>query len=355
MKTIFDRLISGGLGGTAQGMFVTLIIGTVAEQLGGMLSGISGGPAGQMVTLIGRVLTSLMGAGIGIAIARKLAVENLVTVSAGIAGMVGAQAEGIISGSLFADGGILIAGAGEPLAAFAAAYVAVELGTLIAGKTRLDPILVPILCIGAGSIVALFAGPYISSFSSWLGWLVSWCAGQHPFLMGVTVSLLACILSTLPFGALMIFSAVSLNGAAAGAAAVGCCCSMVGFAAAGYRENGISGLIVQGLGTSMVQTPNIIRRPVIWLPELLSAAILGPLSTLAFGMTGNALGAAMGTAGLIGPLTTWQIMTGSEQDVIVLVKIILIQFILPAVLSLLISGFMMKRRWIRSGDMKLQG
>ena len=248
-------MVSGGLGGTAQGMFVTLIIGTVAEQLGGMLSGISGGPAGQMVTLIGRVLTSLMGAGIGIAIARKLAVENLVTVSAGIAGMVGAQAEGIISGSLFADGGILIAGAGEPLAAFAAAYVAVELGTLIAGKTRLDPILVPILCIGAGSIVALFAGPYISSFSSWLGWLVGWCAGQHPFLMGVTVALLACLLSTLPFGALMIFSAVGLNGAAAGAAAVGCCCSMVGFAAAGYRENGISGLIVQnpyGMGYATI-------------------------------------------------------------------------------------------------------
>ena len=105
----------------------------------------------------------------------------------------------------------------------------------------------------------------------------------------------------------------------------------------------------------MVQTPNIIRRPAIWLPELLSAAILGPLSTLVFGMTGNALGAAMGPAGLIGPLSTWQIMTGSEQDGIVLAKIVLIQFILPAVLSLLISGFMMKRRWIRSGDMKLQG
>ena len=184
MKTIFDRLISGGLGGTAQGMFVTLIIGTVAEQLGGMLSGVFGGPFGHMVVLLGQVLTSLTGAGIGIAIARKLEAQHLVTVSAGIVGMIGAQAEGILSGSLFADGGILIAGPGEPLAAFAAVYVAVELGTLIAGKTKLDPILVPLLCIGAGSVVGLFAGPYIGRFSSWLGWLVGWCAGQHPFLMG---------------------------------------------------------------------------------------------------------------------------------------------------------------------------
>lgn len=351
--SVFDRLIGAGLGGTAQGMFVTLIMGTAAQQLGNMLDGVFGGPVGHLVALIGQVMISLTGAGIGIAIARKLEVQHLVTVSAGLVGMIAAQSGPILSGSLFSGGGILIAGAGEPLAAFAAVYVASEIGALIAGKTKLDHILVPLVCIGAGSAVGLFAGPYIGRFTSWLGWLFRWCSGQHPFLMGITTALLACLLFTLPAGALLIFHAVGISGLAAGAAAVGCCCSMIGFAAAGYKDNGIGGIIVQGIGTSMLQTPNIIRRPQILLPSLLSSAILGPLSTMVFSMSNNWLGAGMGTGGLIGPLMTWRIMVQSEPEMIVLFKIILLQFVLPAALTLLFSSFMRKRNWIRNGDMKL--
>lgn len=128
---------------------------------------------------------------------------------------------------------------------------------------------------------------------------------------------------------------------------------MIGFAVASFRENKISGLLSQGIGTSMLQVPNIVRHPLIWIPPVLSSAILGPVSTMLFHMTNNATGSGMGTAGLVGPLMTWQVMTKSEPEMIVLVKIILIQFVLPAVLTLLFSEFMRKRKWIRFGDMKL--
>ena len=134
---------------------------------------------------------------------------------------------------------------------------------------------------------------------------------------------------------------------------MGCCCNMIGFAVASFRENKISGLLSQGIGTSMLQVPNIVRHPLIWIPPVLSSAILGPVSTMLFHMTNNATGSGMGTAGLVGPLMTWQVMTKSEPEMIVLVKIILIQFVLPAVLTLLFSEFMRKRKWIRFGDMKL--
>ena len=146
---------------------------------------------------------------------------------------------------------------------------------------------------------------------------------------------------------------LNLSGLAAGAATVGCCCNMIGFAVASWRENKFSGFLAQGIGTSMLQVPNIVRHPQIWIPPILSSAILGPVSTMLFQMTNNATGSGMGTAGLVGPIMTWQVMTQTEAGTIVLFKIMIIQFILPAVITLLISEFMRKRRWIHPGDMKL--
>ena len=205
-----------------------------------------------------------------------------------------------------------------------------------------------------GSAVALCAGPPISRFMMWLGSLINWGTEQQPLLMGVVVSVLMGMILTLPISSAALGVILNLSGLAAGAATVGCCCNMIGFAVASYRENKIGGLLAQGIGTSMLQVPNIVRHPQIWIPAIVSSAVLGPVGTVVLHMTNNATGSGMGTAGLVGPLMTWQVMTQSEAGTIVLFKIILIQFLLPAVVTLLVSEFMRKKKWIRFGDMKLE-
>lgn len=343
------RLFIDGLGGMAQGLFATLIIGTIIQQIGTFI----GGGTGDIIFLIGKTAAALTGAGIGAGVARKLDAGHLVIVSAAVVGMIGAFASGIRSGSLFVDGSMVLSGPGEPLGAFVAAYVAIELGVLISGKTKLDIILTPLACIGVGSAVGLFVGPPISAFMAWLGSLINWGTEQQPFLMGVVVSVLMGMILTLPISSAALGVILNLSGLAAGAATVGCCCNMIGFAVASWRENKFSGFLAQGIGTSMLQVPNIVRHPQIWIPPILSSAILGPVSTMLFHMTNNATGSGMGTAGLVGPIMTWQVMTQTEAGTIVLFKIMVLQFILPAVITLLISEFMRKRRWIHPGDMKL--
>lgn len=344
------RLFIDGLGGMAQGLFATLIIGTIIQQIGLFV----GGSTGDMIYAVGRVAAALTGAGIGAGVARKLDAGHLVIVSAAVVGMIGAFAGDLRSGALFSDSGIVLSGPGEPLGAFVAAYVAIEIGVLISGKTKLDIILTPLVCIGAGSAVGLFVGPPISGFMSWLGSLINWGTEQQPLVMGIVVSVLMGMILTLPISSAALGVILNLSGLAAGAATVGCCCNMIGFAVASFRENGVSGLLAQGIGTSMLQVPNIVRHPQIWIPPILSSAILGPVGTMLLHMTNNATGSGMGTAGLVGPLMTWQVMSQTEQGLIVLIKIIVIQFILPAVVTLLISEFMRKRRWIHPGDMKLE-
>ena len=158
---------------------------------------------------------------------------------------------------------------------------------------------------------------------------------------------------TLPISSAAIGVVLNLSGLAAGAATIGCCCNMIGFAVASFRENGIGGFIAQGIGTSMLQVPNILKKPIIWLPAILSSAILGPVGTMLLKMTSNATGSGMGTAGLVGQIMTWQTTVPSEPATIVLIKILVIQIILPAVVTLAISEFMRKNNWIKFGDMKL--
>lgn len=350
MKKILDRIFVDGLSGMAQGLFATLIIGTIIQQIGTF----AGGDIGELIYLVGKMAAGLTGAGIGAGVARKLDAGHLVIVSAAVAGMVGAFAGNLRAGTLISDGSLVLSGPGEPLGAFVAAYIAIELGILISGKTRLDIILTPLVCIGAGSAVGLLVGPPISGFMAWLGSLINWGTEQQPFLMGIVVSVLMGMILTLPISSAALGVILNLSGLAAGAATVGCCCNMIGFAVASWRENKFSGFLAQGIGTSMLQVPNIVRHPLIWLPAILSSAILGPVGTMLFHMTNNATGSGMGTAGLVGPLMTWQVMTQTESGTIVLLKILLIQFILPAVLTLLISEFMRKKKWIRPGDMKLE-
>ncbi len=349
LKKTLDRIFIDGLSAMAQGLFATLIIGTIIQQIGTLL----GGTVGDMIFVIGKVAASLTGAGIGAAVAYRFKESPLVVVSAGTAGMVGAFAGKLLAGGLLVDGAMVYAGPGEPLGAFIAAYVGIFFGHLVSGKTKVDILVTPVVCIGTGSVVGLLLGPPISGFMAWLGALINWGTEQQPFLMGIVVSVLMGMILTLPISSAALGIILNLSGLAAGAATVGCCCNMVGFAAASYRENKIGGLLAQGIGTSMLQVPNIVRKPVIWLPVILSSAILGPVGTVVLHMTSNATGSGMGTAGLVGQIMTWQTMTAAEPPMMVLVKILVIQIILPAAVTLGISEFMRSRGWIKFGDMQL--
>lgn len=349
LKKALERIFIDGLSAMAQGLFATLIIGTIIQQIGTLI----GGPAGNMIFVIGKIAASLTGAGIGAAIAYKFKESPLVAVSAATAGMAGGFAGKILAGTVLVDGAIVYAGPGEPLGAFIAAYVAIFFGHLVSGRTKVDILVTPVVSIGTGAAVGLLLGPPISGFMSWLGSIINWGTEQQPFLMGIIVSVLMGMILTLPISSAALGVILNLSGLAAGAATVGCCCNMVGFAAASYRENKIGGLLAQGIGTSMLQVPNIVRKPVIWLPVIISSAILGPVGTLVFHMTSNATGSGMGTAGLVGQIMTWQTMTETEASAVVLVKILVIQIILPAVVTLIVSELMRKKGIIQPGDMKL--
>ena len=303
--------------------------------------------------MIGKVAASLTGAGIGIGVAYKFGCSQLVVVSSATAGMVGAFASKLLAGTVLVEGTMVYAGPGEPLGAFLAAYIGIELGQLVTGKTKIDILVTPLVTIGAGSLVGLILGPPITGFMTWLGSLINWGTEQQPFIMGIVVSVLMGMILTLPISSAALGIILNLSGLAAGAATVGCCCNMVGFAVASYRENKVGGLLAQGIGTSMLQVPNIVRKPVIWLPAILSSAILGPVGTMLLHMTSNATGSGMGTAGLVGQIMTWQTMVATEAPMVVLIKILVIQIVLPAIVTLAISEFMRKKEWIKYGDMKL--
>ncbi|MDO4523278.1 MAG: PTS sugar transporter subunit IIC [Eubacteriales bacterium] len=349
LKYLLDRIFIDGLSGMAQGLFATLIIGTIIQQIGAFV----GGTLGDQIVLIGRVASALTGAGIGVGVASKFQERQLVTVSAATAGMVGAFASQLMAGTVFVDGVMHFKGPGEPLGAFLAAYIGIEAGHLVAGRTKIDILMTPVVSIGAGSAVGLLVGPGVSRIMTSLGAMINWGVEQQPFVMGIVVSVLMGMILTLPISSAALGIILNLSGLAAGAATVGCCCNMVGFAVASYRENKIGGLVAQGIGTSMLQVPNIVRKPVIWLPAILSSAILGPVGTMALKMTSNATGSGMGTAGLVGQIMTWQTMTATEPGMIVMIKILAIQIVLPAIVTLAISEYMRKRGWIRKGDMKL--
>lgn len=349
LKKLGNRIFIEGMTGMAHGLFATLIIGTIIQQIGTLI----GGNIGDLIFVVGKVAAALTGAGIGVGVAYRFKESPLVVLSAASAGMVGAFASKLLAGAVLVDGAMVFAGPGEPLGAFLAAYVGIEVGHLVSGKTKVDIIVTPIVTISAGSVVGIILGPPISEFMTMLGELINWGTEQQPFLMGIIVSVLMGMILTLPISSAALGVILNLSGLAAGAATVGCCCNMVGFAVASYRENKVGGLLAQGVGTSMLQVPNIVRKPIIWLPAILSSAILGPVGTIILKMTNNATGSGMGTAGLVGQIMTWQTMIVNEAPAVVLGKIVLIQIILPAIVTLIISEFMRKKGWIKYGDMKL--
>lgn len=359
-KKLGKEIFIDGLSGMASGLFATLIIGTIIVQVAGLIPGV----VGTYLFMIGKMASAMTGAGIGIGTAKRLEASPLVQVSAATAGMCGAFASKLLAGAAIVsgtvDGGlelsnaVVLSGPGEPLGAFVAVMVCIYMGRLVSGKTKVDILVTPFVCIVSGSAVGLLVGPSISAFMTWLGSIINWGTEQAPFVMGIVVSVLMGIILTLPISSAALGIILGLSGIAAGAATVGCCANMVGFAVASYRENKVNGLLAQGLGTSMLQIGNIVKKPVIWLPAIVASAILGPVSTCVLRMTNNPTGSGMGTAGLVGQINAYQDMVaGGMAPGVVLAEIVVMHVVLPAVIAFAVSELMRKKGMIADGDMKL--
>ena len=351
MKKYLHRVFIDGFSGMALGLFATLIIGTIVGQIAGFVPG----KIGLYMMYASNVAKSLMGAGIGVGVASKYKEGPLVTVSAAVVGMTGAFPTAFSAGTSELIAQISLGKPGNPLSAFIAAYVAIEVGHLVSGKTPVDIIVTPLACLTAGSAVAFLVGPYINIFTNWLGSLITINVDRHPVIGGMLVSALMGMFLTLPISSAAIGVVLGLDGLAAGAATVGCCCQMVGFAVMSYKENKMGGLISQGIGTSMLQMPNIIKNPRVWVPPVLSSIILAPLSTMVFKMHSNAVGSGMGTSGLVGQFSAYGVMMAEGmKPAAALGEIALMHFVLPAVVTLLIANGMRKAGWIKDGDLKLE-
>ncbi|SHI86214.1 PTS transporter subunit IIC [Lutispora thermophila] len=339
-KKWFKEYLIDTLGSMALGLFSSLIVGLILDQIGKILG------IGLLVDL-GRVAKFLMGPAIGIAVAYGRKAPALAVFSSAVTGAIGAGTVFLNSSNQY---GITV---GEPMGAFIAALAGVEVGRLVAGKTKADIVVVPSTVIIVGGIVGKYVSPVVAAVMSALGAIINTATVLNPIPMGILVSVIMGMVLTLPISSAALAIALGLNGLAGGAATVGCCTQMVGFAVASYRENKIGGLIAQGIGTSMLQVPNIIKNPLIWIPPTLASAILGPLSTTIFKMENVPEGAGMGTSGLVGQFGTFAAMSGTESAGMILVKIFILHIALPAILTLVISEFMRKKGYIRPGDMKL--
>ena len=343
------------LGAMAQGLFCTLLVGTILNTLGQQLG--IGFLNETIVTLkqgsneigytIGGLASALVGPGIAVAIGFALQAPPLVLFSLIVVGFA-ANAMG---------------GAGGPLAVYVIAIIACECGKLVSKETKIDILVTPIatILVGVGA-ASLIAAP-IGAAASAVGDFVKWATVLHPFWMGILVSVVIGITLTLPISSAAICAALGLTGLAGGAAVAGCCAQMVGFAVMSFRENRWGGLVAQGIGTSMLQMPNIVKNPKIWIPPILASMITGPLATCVFRleMNGSAVSAGMGTCGLVGQIGVY---TGWLSDIAAGVKaaitpvdwlgLVLICFLLPALLSVGFCALLRRLGWIGENDLKLE-
>ena len=334
-KGIQDYIVNV-FNGMALGLFSSLIIGLIIKQIGTLLDV-------PMLINFGNIAQKLMGPAIGAGVAHSIGAPPLGIFASVVTGTLGA-------GSISFDGAAAIINTGEPVGAMIASLIGAEVSKMISGKTKVDIVLVPISTILVGGLVAKHVSPYITVALDYVGDFINMATELHPIPMGIIVSVVMGIILTLPISSAALAISLKLSGLAAGASTVGCAANMIGFAVASYRENGIGGFIAQGIGTSMIQMSNIVKNPLIWLPAIVSSAILGPISSYVFKMEGNSIGAGMGTSGLVGQFATIDTM-GSSPRVIVL--IILMHFILPGIISFIISEWLRKIGWIKKGDMTL--
>lgn len=357
IKSLSKRWFITAFSGMAQGLFCTLIAGTILALIA---KWIGNNYVGNTLNAIANIAKSLMGAGIGVGIAYALSKNKLVVFSCAVAGFVGAFADKLmVGGAGFSSLGL--GAPGNPIGAYVVSLLALELVSLYAGKTKLDIILVPL-----GTMFIAFAGifvawPFVKLIDLFAKLLVITInAGEAvKILVGILIAVVMGILLTMPTSSAAIWIAIAKSptalanpevfAIAGGAAVAGCAAHMIGFAVTSYRENGVGGLISQGLGTSMLQIPNIMKKPVIMVPEIISSAISGLVAVL-IGVKCTAEGGGMGTSGLVG---VFGVIDATASIPSMVFGIIVCLFLIPAVVSLVASEFMRKKGWIKFGDMKL--
>jgi hypothetical protein len=328
------------MGAMAQGLFASLLIGTIIKTLGQQLNV-------QFLIDAGNFAQQVAGPAMAVSIGAALSAPQLVLYSLIAVGMAANK----------------LGGAGGPLAVYFITIVASECGKIVSKETKVDILVTPAVTILVGVGLSVLCAPAIGAAANSVGDFIKWATNLQPLLMGILVSVVVGMALTLPISSAAICAALSLTGLAGGAAVAGCCAQMVGFAVMSFRENGVGGLVSQGLGTSMLQMPNIIRNPRVWIPPTLASAITGPIATCLFHleMNGPAVSSGMGTCGLVGQIgvyTGWlnDIAAGTKAAILPMdwVGLILICFVLPAVLTLLFAFFLRKWGWIKDGDLKLQ-
>lgn len=333
------RYAIDALGAMAQGLFASLLIGTILSTIGEQ-AGV------ELLITIGDFAKAATGPAMACAIGYALKSPPLVLFS------------------LIAVGGAAnsLGGAGGPLAVFVIAVIAAEAGKMVSKETPVDIIVTPIVTICVGVLLSMWWAPGLGAAASSVGNAIMWATDLQPFLMGIIVSVLVGVALTLPISSAAICAAFGLTGLAGGAAVAGCCAQMIGFAVMSFKENRVGGLLAQGIGTSMLQMGNIVRNPKIWIPPIIVSAITGPIATCVFNfqMNGAAVASGMGTCGLVGQIGVY---TGWLNDIASGVKtaitgmdwlgMILICFVLPAVLTPLIALPMRKAGWIKENDLKL--
>ena len=342
------------LGAMAQGLFCSLLIGTIVKTLGEQ-TGIA------FLVDVGNFAAAMSGAAMAVAIGYALQAPPLVLFSLAT---VGYAANALGSTSLIPDQ----AGAGGPLAVLFIAIIAAEFGKAVSKETKIDILVTPLVTILVGVALSAWWAPAIGTAATAVGNIIMWATDLQPFLMGVIVSVVIGIALTLPISSAAICAAFGLTGLAGGAAVAGCCANMVGFAVLSFRENGWGGLVSQGLGTSMLQMGNILKTPRVWLPAILTSAVTGPLATCVFRleMNGPPVSSGMGTCGLVGQIGVWTGWLSPSERALAngaaavapgamdWLGLILISFVLPAVLCWAFGLLFRRIGWIKPGDLTLQ-
>lgn len=346
------RYFIDAMGAMANGLFASLLIGTiiktVGEQLGILLVGTQFQFLTDALVEIGKFSNTASGCAMAVAIGYALKAHPLVLFSLATVG--------------YATNAL--GGAGGPLAVLIVAIVTSEVGMLVSKKTKIDVIITPLVCLLVGCGLAMLIAKPIGDAAKALGIIIQWATQQQPLIMGVVISVVMGMILTLPISSAAICASLGLFDLAGGAAVAGCCAQMIGFAVISFRENGWGGLIAQGLGTSMLQVPNIVKNPRIWIAPTLASAITGPLATTVFQMkmNGAAIAGGMGTCGMVGPIgviTGWFSPVADSgaaavtPGVLDWVGLMLICIILPAILSLIFDFLLRKIGWVKDGDMRL--
>ncbi|MEG0292224.1 MAG: PTS sugar transporter subunit IIC [Anaerovoracaceae bacterium] len=323
------RYLQDGLSAMALGLFASLLIGLIIKTIGEQSINIVGANAlSTFFVTTGTKAMGFMGGAIGVAVAWGLKAPPLVMFASVITGMMGAEL-------------------GGPAGSFIAVAIGAELGKAISKETKVDIIVTPALTILGGSISAILIGPIIGKLMTGLGGAIVTATEWQPFFFGIFIAVVVGLALTAPISSAALCIMFDLSGLAAGAATVGCCAQMVGFAVISFKDNGIGGLVAQGIGTSMLQISNIFKNPWILLPPTLAGAIIGPISTCVFKMTNNAMGAGMGTSGFVGQIGTF---TDMGFTIPVLMKVLVLQIMLPIILSLIFDKGLRKMGKIKDGD-----